>query len=211
MNLTSVLIDLEGNASTVSNDSTKMIVGETIYINVQCTDSRDGSLNGTGRNRYIYENFDWTTSDPEIGTINNGSFHGLKAGRTMLHAYSRSNPELSDSILVIVEEAPELKPVSDPIRLAYYEPEGSKTSSELFTAENGSTIYLDGVKSTSHYEHAIEKNELGYKYNEGEYVTDTLTFDLTHYGQKNKCSCVSSTPPTRRLPAVSCCTATRTP
>ena len=47
VNLTSVLIDLEGNASTVSNDSTKMIVGETIYINVQCTDSRDGSLNGT--------------------------------------------------------------------------------------------------------------------------------------------------------------------
>lgn len=198
VNLTSVLIDLEGNASTVSNDSTKMIVGETIYINVQCTDSRDGSLNGTGRNRYIYENFDWTTSDPEIGTINNGSFHGLKAGRTMLHAYSRSNPELSDSILVIVEEAPELKPVSDPIRLAYYEPEGSKTSSELFTAGNGSTIYLDGVKSTSHYEHAIEKNELSYKYNEGEYVTDTLTFDLTHYGQKKQMQlCIVYAPDTK--------------
>lgn len=198
VNLTSVLIDLEGNASTVSNDSTKMIVGETIYINVQCTDSRDGSLNGTGRNRYIYETFDWTTSDPEVGTINNGSFHGLKAGRTLLHAYSRSNPELSDSILVIVEEAPELKPVSDPVRLAYYEPEGTKTSSELFTAGNGSTIYLDGVKTTSHYEHAIEQNKLAYKYNEGEYITDTLTFDLTHYGQKQQMQlCVVYAPDTK--------------
>ena len=186
VDLTSVLVDLEGNASTVSNDSTKMIVGETIYINVQCTDSREGSLNGTGQNRYIYETFDWTTSNPEVGSINNGSFHGLKAGRTMLHAYSKSNPELSDSILVIVEEAPAIEPLSNPIRLAYYEPEGIKASSELFTAGNGSTIYLDGVKATSHYEHAIEKNKMHYAYDEGQYITDTLTFDLTHYGQKKQ-------------------------
>ena len=186
VDLTSVLIDLEGNASTVSNDSIRMITGETIYINVQCTDSRDGSLNGTAQNRYIYETFDWTTSDPSVGTIRNGSFHGLKPGRTMLQACSRTNPELSDSILVIVDDIPEIQPVGNPVRLAYHEPEGQKTSAELFTAGNNSTIYLDGVTSTSHYEKSIEKNQLNYKYTQGEYLTDTLTFELTHYGQKKQ-------------------------
>ena len=68
MKLKKVVIDLEGNASTVSNDSTTMIVNETIYINAQCEDSRDENLNGNTANRYIYETFDWTTSNPEIGT-----------------------------------------------------------------------------------------------------------------------------------------------
>ncbi|MCD8318361.1 MAG: hypothetical protein LUC45_05780 [Paraprevotella sp.] len=183
VDLTSVLIDLEGNASTVSNDTIQMVAGETAYINVQCTDSRDGSLNCTARNRYIYETFDWTTSDPEAGTINNGSFHGLKAGSTLLHVYSHSNPELSDSIRVIVNEVPELQAVSDPVRLAYYEPQGSKAAKDLFTSGNGSTVYLDSVKTTGHDEYAIADNKLNYRYTQGKYVTDTLTFSLTHYGR----------------------------
>lgn len=186
VDLTSVLIDLEGNASKVSNDSTKMIAGETIYINVQCTDSRDGQLNGTGRNRYIYDPIDWTNSDPEVGTINNGSFRALKAGRTMLHAYAHSNHELSDSILVIVEDAPEIQVVNDPLRIAYYEPEGSKTSAELFTAGNNSIIYLDSVRGTTKYKYGLDKNTLTYKFRNKRYVADTLTFNVTHYGQKKE-------------------------
>lgn len=64
----------------------------------------------------------------------------------MLHVYSTSNPELSDSILVIVNDVPQITPISDPLKIAYYEPEGILTSSALFTAGNSSTIYLEDVK-----------------------------------------------------------------
>ena len=47
VDLKKVVIDIEGNASTVSNDSINMILGETIYIETQCEDSRGESLNGT--------------------------------------------------------------------------------------------------------------------------------------------------------------------
>lgn len=186
VDLKKVVIDIEGNASTVSNDSIKMIKGETIFIETQCEDSRSESMNGRTRNRYIYETFRWTTSNPEIGTINNGSFHGQKAGRTMLHVYSTTNPELSDSILVIVNEVPELTLISDPLRLPYYEPEGTIASNKLFTAGNNSTIYLDSVAATSKREHTIDLNKLNYTYEQGQYVADTLTFSLTHYGEKKE-------------------------
>ena len=100
---------MEGNASTVSNDSTTMIVNETIFINAQCEDSRDENLNGNTANRYIYETFDWTTSNPEIGTIKNGSFTANKVGRTKVIIRSTSDPTLSDTILVIVKDIPEIK------------------------------------------------------------------------------------------------------
>ena len=184
VDLKKVVIDIEGNASTVSNDSINMILGETIYIETQCDDSRGESLNGRNRNRYIYEKFRWTTSNPEIGIINNGSFHGKKVGRTMLHVYSTSNPELSDSILVIVNDVPQITPISDPLKIAYYEPEGILTSSALFTAGNSSTIYLEDVKGITEKVYTLAKNALNYQYSQGEYLTDTLTFNVTHYGQK---------------------------
>lgn len=183
--LKKVVIDLEGNASTVSNDSTTMIVNETIYINAQCEDSRDENLNGNTANRYIYETFDWTTSNPEIGTIKNGSFTADKVGRTKVIVRSTSDPTLSDTILVIVKDIPEIKPVNSPIRIAYDKPEGEFSNSELFTTGNDATVYMEEVTAVNgKVQVSLEKNVLKYSFNTGEYCNDILRFRITCYKQE---------------------------
>ncbi|QGY46289.1 T9SS type A sorting domain-containing protein [Maribellus comscasis] len=181
--LEGVHLEMEGN-SAASSDSTSLIVGESISITAQGLDNIGDVLNGSTSNRFVYDTYTWTTSNPEIGTIDNGLFTGKKVGRTMVHAYSDANPELSDSILVIVNETPKLSPVNNPVVISYYNPVGEKTSSELFATGTNSVTYLNSVVSkTGLSSPVIEKNVLKCNFTAGVYGTDTLTFNLTSYKQ----------------------------
>lgn len=181
--LEGVMLEIEGN-SAASSDSTSLIVGESISITAQGLDNIGDVLNGSKSNRFTYDTYIWSTSSQEIGTIDNGLFTGVKVGRTMVYAHSNSNPELSDSILLIVNEVPKLSPVSNPVTIAYYNPVGEKTSSELFVIEMNSTTYLNSVVSkTGLANPVIEKNVLKCNFTDGVYGTDTLTFNLTSYKQ----------------------------
>ena len=181
--LEGVMLEMEGN-SAASSDSTSLIVGESISITAQGLDNIGDVLNGSTSNRFVYDTYTWTTSNPEIGIVDNGLFTGKKVGRTMVYAHSDSNPELSDSILVIVNEIPKLRPVSDPVIIGYYDAIGEKTSSELFTTGTNSTTYLNSVASKNGLANpVIEKNVLKCNFPEGVFGIDTLTFNLTSYRQ----------------------------
>jgi hypothetical protein len=183
VDLTEVRLEMEGN-SAASSDSTSMIVGESIYITAQCIDNSAESILGSNANRYSYETYDWTTSNPETGTIQNGLFKAGSVGRTTVYARSSHNPALADSIVVIVKAIPEVKPVSDPIRIPYYSAAGTKKSSELFTTGTGSTVYLNSVIAKNGKANVnIEKNVLNYSFDNGNYGKDTLTFHITSYGE----------------------------
>jgi chitodextrinase len=181
--LENVMLEMEGN-STASSDSTSLILGESISITAQGLDNIGDVLNGSKSNRFVYDTYTWTTSKPEIGIIENGLFTGKKVGRTMVYAHSDSNSELSDSILVIVNEVPKLNPVSNPVTISYYNPVGEKTSSELFATGTNSVTYFNAVVSKNGLANpVIDKNVLKCNFTDGVYGTDTLTFNLTSYKQ----------------------------
>ncbi|SHE46076.1 Ig-like domain (group 3) [Mariniphaga anaerophila] len=188
--LEGVVLEMEGN-SGASSDSTKLFVGETISITAQGEDNIGDVLNGSTSNRYTYDTYTWTTSNPEVGKIDNGLFTGRQVGRTMVYAHSDSNPELFDSILVIVNKVPELSPVDNPVVISYYDPVGAKTSGELFETGTNSTTYLNSVVSKNGIANpVIEKNTLKCNFTEGEYGTDTLQFNLTSYKRDTTISVV---------------------
>lgn len=140
VDLTGVVLEMEGNASQVSNDSTTLYAGEYTYITAQSVDNIGDYLNGLKSNRYSYDTYTWTTSHPEVGTIHNGLFHAGRAGRTMLYAYSNSNPALYDSILVIVK-APSVGIKNNTVEQNYKTPVDTFGTYDLFDA-SGATIKI---------------------------------------------------------------------
>lgn len=177
-----VILEMEGN--TAATDSTQMIVNESIYITAQCIDSREDELNGSKANRYIYETYNWTTSNPEIGTIDNGLFKAQKAGSTTVYARSTSNPELVDSMVVTVNPTPEVKPVNNPVVIPFNQLSGKFKSSELFTTGNNATIYLNSAISKNGLTTLeIENNILSYN-GTGKFGKDTIQFIVTSYQEE---------------------------
>lgn len=181
--LTSVLIDIEGNASTVSNDSISTIVGERIYINVQSTDECEATLNGTTSNRYIYDTYTWENSNPEVGSINNGTFIALTPGETILTVKSNTDNTLTDQIKVTVNEIPEIVVLQNPIMVPYNEPVGDLLNNAIFSTGNDATVYMDEVTAKNGFANiSLYNNHLNYAFTEGEYGEDLLHFKTTCYG-----------------------------
>jgi len=180
--LKGVVLEMEGN-SALTSDSTSLIVGETICITAQGLDNIGDVMNGSTSNRFAYESYTWTASDPTVGTIDNGLFKGLRPGRTMVYARSVSNPTLSDSILVVVNPIPPVQLVANPVIISYYAPSGTKKATELMTTAVNSTIYLNSVTSKNgRITPSIEKNVLNYTIADGNFGADTLTFNITSFG-----------------------------
>ncbi len=182
--LTSVMLEMEGN-SALTSDSTSLIIGEKIYITAHCTDNIAEVINGSSANRFTYETFDWTTTNPDVGTINNGLFTGKKSGRTTVYARSVSKPELVDSIVVIVNEIPPVQLVSNLYKISYYNPSDILANTDLFITGTNSTVYLNSVSSkTGLGVYSIDQNQLLYEFTPGCYGTDTLIFEIESYGIK---------------------------
>lgn len=196
--LKSVVIEMEGN-SAASSETTSLILGETIYITAQCEDNIGDVLNGNTANRFTYETFDWVTTNPEIGTINNGLFKGTKVGETKVYAISRSNPALKDSIVVTVKEIPQITDKITGRKIEITEAakaSGSFKVSDLFTITGSSLIYLNTAKSKNgSVSVRIENNQLFYDFfpdesksgynslkNAASAINDVVTLNITSYG-----------------------------
>lgn len=183
--LKKVLIQMEGNASTVSNDTTNVLINEKIYINVECEDNITEKLNNRLANRYTYETFNWTTTHPEIGTIKNGLFHAKQAGQTKLYVRPSTRPDLVDSIVVNVGEIPELRLKRDEIRLAENQLEGTLSASDLFEKSDKATIFLKKITSDKDFFTAnLKGNSLVYIYPAAQNAEVTLNIDAEYHHEK---------------------------
>ncbi len=181
-NLTAVAISLEGNTGAVS-DAMSCIVGERVYINVESEDENAENVNETKANRFIYDNYTWRNSNPEVGTIDKGNFIALKPGVTTLTAVSGINPSLSDQIVVTVLDIPEI--TIAPVQIAAKSPKGELLNSDIFATATGATVYMEEVAATKGFAKvSLYNNHLFYEFTEGEYGSDVLVFTITCYGKK---------------------------
>ena len=182
-NLTSVVINLEGNEG-VESEALSCIVGERVYINVESEDDNTQNVNETKSNRFIYDTYTWINSNPEVGTIDKGNFIALAPGVTILTAVSGINPALSDQITITVLEKPEVK--ATPLQIAANNPTGELLNSDIFSTGNGATVYMDEVTALKGVANiSLYNNHLHYEFTEGEYVTDILRFKVTCYGSES--------------------------
>ena len=181
-NLTAVVISLEGNTGAES-DALSCVVGERVYINVESEDENAENVNETKSNRFIYDNYTWLNSNPDVGTIDNGNFIALKPGTTTLTAVSGINPSLSDKIAITVIDIPEI--TVTPIQIASTSHSGELLNSDIFSTGNGATVYMDKVTAKEGLANvSLYNNHLSYQFTEGEYLTDVLVFEVTCYGQE---------------------------
>lgn len=177
--LTSVYIELEGNTSSV--DSTSLIKGETIYLEAQAIDSRSSS------SHFVYEDYNWTSSNPEVGTINNGLFHGNTEGVTTVIAKSVHYPELADTVVVTVQAIPAIMNVSDTVEIAYENRSGSFTSTDLFSIEGGATIFMESLENAnSPLTLSLDQNELNYQLTAGSFGYFPVTFTVEAYNESQE-------------------------
>ena len=180
-NLTAVVISLEGNTGSDS-EALSCVVGERVYINVESEDENTENVNETKSNRFIYDNYTWLNSNPEVGTIDKGNFIALKPGTTILTAVSGINPTLSDQITITVLDIPKI--TATPIQIAASSPTGELLNSDIFSTGNGATVYMDKVTAKKGLANvSLYNNHLFYQFIEGEYLTDVLVFEVTCYGQ----------------------------
>ncbi len=106
--LDGVIISPEGHASSAGSELA-MLVGDRQWLNTESTVKNGSSIYGANANRFIYDTYTWTSSDPSIIEIDNwGSLLALKVGEATLTVKSNSHPELSADIKVNVVENPEI-------------------------------------------------------------------------------------------------------
>jgi len=175
--LTKVVIELEGN-SNLDNDTIKVIKGTTEYIHAEAIDNRSGD-----RNRFVYETYNWTTSDNNIATIENGILKAKNEGIATIIAQSTHNPELKDTIVAIVGSVPEVKAIKDTIAIPYYERTGSFANNDLFETGVDAIVYMKSIVSASSIMNAeIKNNILEYSFNENSYGFESIIFTVESFG-----------------------------
>ncbi|MFV0470318.1 MAG: Ig-like domain-containing protein [Dysgonomonas sp.] len=175
-----VVLEIEGN-SAASTDSVSMVNGETIYITAQSEDNRTA-----GSNRFVYETYSWTSSDPTVGTIDNGLFKSLKVGETTVYAQSTHNPLLKDSIVVTVSPVPALALINDTITLADSLRTGSLTTDKILQriAGNKASIFLKNVTPVEDLAAAnIVLNKLEYAFDDSQYGVEKMQLEVEYYNQ----------------------------
>ena len=180
--MTGVMIDIEGNASTVSNDSISCVLGEKIYINVESLTQNKDQLNGTTSNRYIYDNYSWDNSNPAVGTIDNGTFEALSEGETMLTVYSGVDPSLSSQIKVTVVPIPEAQLISDPIRIPYYQASGQLTNDKIFTTGNDARVDMKAIRTAIDGNVSLANNVVDYDFESLDFGRYPVEFSTSAYG-----------------------------
>lgn len=175
--LTDVIIELEGN-SNVSNDTIRVIKGETEYIHAEAIDNRPGD-----RNRFVYETFNWVSSDSNVGTIHNGIFKAKNTGTTNIIAQSAHSPELKDTIIAIVTDIPDVTAINDTINIPYYSRSGSFENNELFQTGVDAIVHLKSINFSANIIHAeINSNKLEYSVKENLYGTENIEFTVEAFG-----------------------------
>jgi len=180
--MTGVLIDIEGNASTVSNDSIDCINGETIFINVESLTQNKSQLNGTQSNRYIYDTYTWTNSNPAVGTIDNGTFKALSVGETMLTVASDIDPSLTAQIKVKVLPIPATTLITDNIYVPYYKPQGAFTNDKIFTNGRNARTNMRSLTTGNPELITLANNILSYDFSGLDYNVFPISIHADAYG-----------------------------
>ena len=183
--LTKVVVELEGFAGAAS-DTLKIIKGETGYIHAEAIDNRPESSN-----RFVYETYNWTSSNEAVGTISNGLFRAKNTGVAIVVAQSTHNTALLDTIIVEVNDAPALKLKNDTVTIAYNKRQGTWNISDLFENDNKATMYFKDIsggefvqttiKDSKTVEYTVQPNTLGF-YN--------VAFDVEMYNKPHSLSVV---------------------
>ena len=164
--LNGVVLEMEGN-STISSDETECFIGERIYITAQSTDNHKNP-------RYQYDTYTWTTTQPEIGTIKDGLFWAKQVGETMLYAYSNTNPELYDSILVRVKPAAKLVLKANPYVIPYYEDTvGTFAKTDLIGLEGTNSTIATQIDSIEYLTEGISLSVSG----------NQISYHIKQYGE----------------------------
>lgn len=181
--LKGLLIDLEGHASTVSNDALTCVTGEKVYINVESITTCTNVRNGTMENRYIWDTYTWENSNPAAGTMDNGLFTALAPGVTTLTVMSDHDKSFTDKIVVrVIDPVAPVKNV-ERIKVPAKAPKGEvKLSSQLSNSRNA-TIYLESIGKDDDVPVTHEGNIIRYDYTDLEYQTDMLTLNVTCQGK----------------------------
>lgn len=179
-----VMIDLEGNASVVSNDYLTCVTGEKVYINVESLTTCTEVMNGTMSNRYIYDTYRWDNSNPEAGTIDNGLFTALKPGKTTLTVHSDHGDDYTDAIVITVVDPSAPYLLVESLKIPAGAPEGEIALSELVANERGATVYLKSVQTMCDGipVEAGENNTLVYDFSAKPYHTGAIKLVVTCYG-----------------------------
>lgn len=183
--LQGVTIELEGNSATNVTE-TSAVEGETIIITAQGIDNR-----AEGANRFVYETFNWTSSDPTVGTVNSGLFTALKAGVTVLTATSTSKPELSKTITVTVTGKPTIELIKETIEIEEEGREGVFTPKDLFLESKKASIFFKNVSvansllrlSTDLLDASIVDNTLVYSFKDEKYGKEKLLLDVEYFNE----------------------------
>ena len=176
--LTQVVIELEGNTGG-TNDTLKIIKGETGYIHAEAIDNRPAP-----GNRYVYETYQWTSSDTNVGTINNGLFQAKDIGVTTIAARSTHNSNLFDEIIVKVSEAPEINLKNDTVKIAYDKRQGDLSISDLFVNSSKATMYFKEAKDTEFIQASIkDAKTIEYKILANKFGITEVDFEIEMYNQ----------------------------
>ena len=181
--LKGLLIDLEGHASTVSNDRLTCVRGEIVYINVESLTTCEDVRNGTMENRYIYDTYTWDNSDPTVGTVTNGLFTALRPGTTTLTVHSDHDPSFTDAIEITVIDpvAPEL--ISDRIKVPSKAPKGGVPLKRLLANSRDASMTIRGLRVlTSGAPVTCTADSIFYDYTGMSYREDRITFTAACYG-----------------------------
>ena len=108
--LSGVEISREGYGSTASNTEGTALVGEHLWFDRHSITTNTDELNGSQSNHYIYDTYTWTSSDPEVASIDkNGYLEALKTGETVLTMVSDTDPTLSTTFTLTVIDLPEIQ------------------------------------------------------------------------------------------------------
>ena len=184
--LAKVIIDREGNASETSNEKMECFVGEREWINVESVTSNANELNGTVSNRYVYDTYKWTSSDPAVVECGDTGFFTAKAaGKCTLTATSQTDPTLSASIEVTVKELPVPEKYNNYLVIEDRNLTQEALNAKVFTCDNlfsaGGKVVNISLTSVEPKEYAemfyVENNRLYNRLTKGDYREYRLAFE----------------------------------
>ena len=188
--LAAIFIEIEGNIYAGS-DTLYTHVGEREFINVEAAIEGTGSgSSGYGsHNRYVYESYNYETTNPEVGTIADGLFTAKANGVTKVIVQSQNRPLLKDTIVISVSEYSNIIAKSDTIDIAYTESEGIFSNSDIFQLGEGddatdATVWIDEMtQDSSIFMMNLNGNKIYYKAKPDCYGCETVHFKVNSFGQ----------------------------
>ncbi|MBE9468211.1 MAG: hypothetical protein IMY72_07815, partial [Bacteroidetes bacterium] len=183
--LDAVFVEMVYNTN-FSNDTLRIKLGEKEFINVEAAikGTRSGTSGYGDHNRFVYETYNYFSSNTNVGIIDNGFFTSKSTGTVKVSVQSTHYPELRDTIVVIVEDVPKIVALTDTINLKYYERQGVFENNELFSTGTDATVFMEIINAPGNaFVSEIKSNKFEYSAKENIYDYETIKFRVTAFEQ----------------------------